>query len=64
MIASKDWGPCACGCEEYVRKGDEFRMIAGCMYLQGHEARATRMIPAIGGKLDKSRNASNKEESA
>jgi len=45
--ATKNWGPCACNCGKDIQSGDEFAMVAGSMYLRGHESKATGYIPVV-----------------
>ncbi len=47
MKATKNWGSCACNCGSDIKAGDEFMIVSGSMYLRGHEAKATGMIPVI-----------------
>lgn len=45
MKASKFWGPCACGCGRNITKGDNWVILEGYFFIEGHETRD--MFPEI-----------------
>ena len=45
--ATKNWGQCACNCGKVIGSGDLFAMVAGSMYLKGHEIKATGYVPLV-----------------
>jgi hypothetical protein len=59
MKASKDWGPCRCNCGKNICSGNDFVMIEGAMYLEGHENKRTRQIPAVKPEPEREKSKSS-----